>query len=312
DCDDLLARHAAPARAAGGGQPRPAPRSGQGVVPARLRAVEPRPRLRHARGRGLVAGGLPAGPGRPYGDDRQPAHRGQPSLVPPRDRGELRQGRRLGAVGRPVDRRGGPARDRAARLPRRHPRCRPGRAGAAADGAHDRRVRLRGQVAAAHGRVRVVPGAGDAGRAPQHRPGHRLPAGRAAAQPDRGRREPAHGLLPQPRRRGAGDRPGPGAGRDPRRGRRLPDAGRRDERLRPQLPHHRQGRDLRPAAAPRRGDHAGAEVLEGLRPDRRRAGRGAGPDRARRVRGRPGHPGQPVRREARGAARPRRPAPGGL
>ena len=48
-------------------------------------------------------------------------------------------------------------------------------------------------------RLRLVPGAGHPGLAPQHRRGDRLPARRAAAGPDRDRREPAHGLLPQPR-----------------------------------------------------------------------------------------------------------------
>ena len=43
----------------------------------------------------------------------------------------------VGPVGQPLDRRGEPARHRAARLPRRHPRDRSGRAGAAAHRAGD-------------------------------------------------------------------------------------------------------------------------------------------------------------------------------
>ncbi len=43
----------------------------------------------------------------------------------------------------------------------------------------------------------VVPGAGHAGIAPQHRAAIRLPHRRSTARPDRRRREPAHGVLPQ-------------------------------------------------------------------------------------------------------------------
>ena len=68
------------------------------------------------------------------------------------------------------------------------------------------------------------------------------------------------------------DRPGRHDGGDPRRGGRVHHARRRHDGLPAQLRHHRQGRHLRPAAAPRRGDHAGAEVLEDLRPQRLRAG----------------------------------------
>ena len=82
-------------------------------------------------------------------DVHQPAHRGQPALLPPRDRDPLRPRRRVGHVGRPLDRGGEPARHRDARLPRRHPRRRPGRARAGPDGLHDRRLRLRRQDAAA-------------------------------------------------------------------------------------------------------------------------------------------------------------------
>ena len=64
-----------------------------------------------------------------------------------------------GTVGGPLDGGGGPARCRPARLPRRHPRRRPGRARAGPDGLHDHRLRLRRQDAARGGRLRLVPGA---------------------------------------------------------------------------------------------------------------------------------------------------------
>ena len=51
--------------------------------------------------------------------------------------------------------------------------------------------------------LRVVPGAGHPHLAPQHRQDHRRPALRPAALPHRAGREPAHGLLPQPARRGS-------------------------------------------------------------------------------------------------------------
>ena len=212
------------ARAGRRREPRPAPRRGEGVAPARLRAVEPRPRLRVPRRRGLAAAGLAAGPGGADGDDREPADRGQPAELPPRDRDPVRPRRRLGRVGRTLDGRGGPARHRAARLPRRHPRRRPGRAGTAADDAHAGGLRLRRQDGAPGGRLRELPGTRDPRLAPQHRRGDRLPARRAAADPHLDRREPAHGLLPQPGGGGARPRPGRDDGGDPRRGGRVPDA----------------------------------------------------------------------------------------
>ena len=51
--------------------------------------------------------------------------------------------------------------------------------------------------------VRVVPGARHPGVAPQHRQGDPRPDRRQAARPDLQGREPAHGLLPQHRGRGA-------------------------------------------------------------------------------------------------------------
>ena len=63
----------------------------------------------------------------------QPADRGQPAELPPRDRRRLRPRRRLGHLGAPLDRRGGPALALHARLPAGHPRGRPGRARARPD-----------------------------------------------------------------------------------------------------------------------------------------------------------------------------------
>ena len=62
--------------------------------------------------------------------------------------------------------------------------------------------------------------------APQHRQGHRRPDRRQAARPHRHRREPAHGLLPEPRRRGVRHRPRRDDARGGQRGDRLRDAGR--------------------------------------------------------------------------------------
>ena len=75
--------------------------------------------------------------------DRQPAHRGQPAQLPLRDRHALRPRRRLGHLGAPLDRRGGPPRRRHPRLPHGHPRRRPGRARAGPHGAHEHRLRGR-------------------------------------------------------------------------------------------------------------------------------------------------------------------------
>ncbi len=121
--------------------------------------------------------------------------------------------RRLGHVDRPLDRRGGPARHGHPRLPAHQPGRRPRRAGARAHGAHDaglpELVRARHD---AHRRLRELPGARHPDLAPQHRQVHRGPVRRPAARPDLGRREPAHGLLPQPHGGGARDRARPGDG----------------------------------------------------------------------------------------------------
>ena len=89
----------------GRGQPRPAPRAGPRVAPARLRPLVGGARLRLPRWRGLGAGAVPPrrdGQGR---DDHEPAHRGQPAQLPPRDRHPVRPRRRLGHLGRAAGRR---------------------------------------------------------------------------------------------------------------------------------------------------------------------------------------------------------------
>ncbi len=136
---------------------------------------------------------------RPDRPGRQPPHRGQPPQLPPRDRLPLRPRRRLGHLGAPLDRGGGPARHRDARLPARLPRRRPGQARAVPHAAHGGGLRV-GQPAldAALGGVRRLPGAGHPRLAPQHRPPVRRPGLRPHAGPHRDRREPAHGLLPEP------------------------------------------------------------------------------------------------------------------
>ena len=102
--------------------------------------------------------------------DRQPADRGQPAQLPPRDRRRVRPRRRLGHLGPPLDRRGGPARHRDPRLPARDPRRRPGRARAGPHAAHGHRLHsTRRRRHAAVGRVRVLPGARHPRLPPQHR-----------------------------------------------------------------------------------------------------------------------------------------------
>ena len=59
---------------------------------------------------------------------RDPAdHQGQPRRLPPRARRALHPRGQVGPLDRPLDRRGAPARHRAAQLPGGHPRDRPGR-----------------------------------------------------------------------------------------------------------------------------------------------------------------------------------------
>ena len=97
----------------------------------------------------------------------------------------------------PLDRRGGSARDRAARLPHGHPQHRPGRARARPDDPAPAGLRPRRAGHAPRPRLRRVPGARDADLAPQHRPLLGRSGRRQDHGPDRRRREPAHGLLPR-------------------------------------------------------------------------------------------------------------------
>ena len=73
-----------------------------------------------------------------------------------------------------------------------------------------------------------------------------------------------------------------------------------------QLHAHRQGRDLRPAPAPRRGGQPDPARVEGLRAHRPRPRGRAGPRGARRVPHRPRRAGHQVRGEPRAVPRPRR------
>jgi hypothetical protein len=93
-----------------------------------------------------------------------------------------------------------------------------------------------------------VPGARDAGQPPQHRQVHRRPDRRQAHGADLDGREPAHDLLPQPGHRLAGDQPGRDGGGDPRRDRRLRDAGCGGRGVPAQGVPDGAGRDLRPRA----------------------------------------------------------------
>ena len=115
------------ARARARGRPpvRP-PRQGRpGVVPPRLHPVPPRAGLRQG-----ALDARPAAPDRrrPDGVRDRPPDRGQPALVPPPDPRDVRQRRRrLDQLDRALDGRGGPPRDRPARLPDGHPQHRPDR-----------------------------------------------------------------------------------------------------------------------------------------------------------------------------------------
>ena len=242
-------------------QPGPPPVAGQGVVPARVRAVERGAHLRRAARRGgWSRGRLHDARRGPDGADRQPADRGQPALVPPRDRHPVRPGRRVGDLGAPVDRRGGPARHRHPRLPDGHPGGRPGGAGAGPDDAHVRRLRQRA-------RRRDAALAGVRRRSRSWPPGSRTatparpPATRSARRCWPGSpptrtctwsstatcSAAAFELAPSQAMRAVADVVAdfqmPGSGIDG---------------LRPQVGGDRPGRHLRPAPAPRRGAAAGA------------------------------------------------------
>ena len=76
-------------------------------------------------GRGLGPGRGAAARGRAQRAVRQPAHRGQPAVLLPDHRPHVRPQRRMARVVAPLDCRGSPALDRAARLHDRHPVARP-------------------------------------------------------------------------------------------------------------------------------------------------------------------------------------------
>ena len=112
-----------------------------------------------------------------------------------------------GALGAPLDRRGGPARHRDARLPAGHPGGRPGRSSSARGWRTWRGLRVRDNDDSSRS-VAYVSFQELATRV-SHRNTGRPPTTRSAtsARPDRRRREPAHALLPEPGDGGARDRP---------------------------------------------------------------------------------------------------------
>ena len=144
-------------------------------------------------------------------------------------------------------------------------------------------------------RLRHLPGAGDPDRASQHRALLGRPGRRPDHDPDRGRREPAHGLLPRRHRGRARPRAVGRGARDRRRGPRLPDAGRRDPGLRAQGGPDREGRDLRHPRPSRRGPAADPASLADLRADQPRRDRGGRPDAAGRAPGQARRCRAPVR-----------------
>ena len=163
-------------------------------------------------------GAVEAVRGRTDGNDAEPADRGQPAVLSPRDRDELHHGRPVGLVGQPLDRRGEPPRHRTARLPGRHPRDRSRRARDAAPRAGDPRLQPGPEPAGRPVRreplrlrhLRDVPGTGHPRVAPQHRQGMQRDDRRPTAATCFGRREPAHDLLPRRQRRRLRHRPEPG------------------------------------------------------------------------------------------------------
>src|SRR5215475_3945829 len=87
------------AGAGGRSESEPAPRDGETLESARLRAVEPWTRLRFLGWPGLDAGGFPTRRGLQSRHDREPSHRGQSAVVSPRNRDAFRARWRVGAVG---------------------------------------------------------------------------------------------------------------------------------------------------------------------------------------------------------------------
>ena len=70
------------------------------------------------------------------------SHRGQPAVIPPRDRTSLRARRSMGSMGRSVDGRRGAPQHRDPRLSHCHAWRRSGSTGAPSHAAHRRRLRL--------------------------------------------------------------------------------------------------------------------------------------------------------------------------
>ena len=153
-------------------------------------------------------GAEPALRRRPGGDGAEPDDRGQPAVVSPRDRDELRHGRRLGqwvnrwtaeenrhgialrdylVVTRAVD----PVELEKLRLEVVNRGFSPGQN-------HQGEPVRREPVRLGH--LRHVPGAGHPHFAPQHRQGLQRADRRPVAGQDLGRREPAHDLLPRRQR----------------------------------------------------------------------------------------------------------------
>ena len=118
----------------------------------------------------------------------QPAHRGQPAELPPRDRHALRPRRRLGHLGPPLDRRGGPARASSSATTCSSPaRVDPVELERAADGAHARASSPTTRTAAPR-RCAYVSFQELATRISHRNTGrHRRPARRAAAHAGRQR-----------------------------------------------------------------------------------------------------------------------------
>ena len=180
-----------------------------------------------------------------------------------------------GAPGRPLDRRGGPARDRAARLPHGHPQRRPRRARARADGhlqqGFDRLARTRSTGWRTSPSRSSRPGSPIA--TPAATPTTRSPTGSWSGSPPT--RTCTWSSTATSSRAALEVDPVRDGPRDRRRGHRVRDAGRRHPRLHPQGRPDRPGRHLRPARPPRRGPDAAAAALGHLRaggPRRRRRG----------------------------------------
>ena len=152
--------------------------------------------------------------------------------------------RRVDQLDRPLDGRGGPPRDRPPRLPDGDPQPRPDRPRARPDDPAPAGLRPRFDRHAPRSRLRGLPGARDPDLAQEHRPLLAGPGGRPDHEPDRGRREPAHGLLPRHPRRRAEDPAVAGGPGDRRRGPRVRDAGHRH----PGLPAQGRGDRAGPAS----------------------------------------------------------------